>query len=65
MLLDKDGIFYANGRLKSLLRAGGDGTEGSKQPIHVKPELAKKGTWAHIKNEERKHQRKYIKDLEK
>jgi hypothetical protein len=46
ILIDKDGEFYADGRLKVLLQAGGNGSPNSKKFIPTKVELVKKGTWA-------------------
>ena len=46
VLLDKDGLYYADGRLKFLLEAGGNGKIGSKKKVIV-DDSAVKGTWAY------------------
>ena len=61
MLLDKDGLFYADGRLKELLKAGGNGQPGSKKQI-IDKDPTHKGTWAHAKSQQKKEQRKYLKE---
>lgn len=46
VLLDKDGLYYADGRLKFLLEAGGTGKAGSKKRVVV-DDSSVKGTWAY------------------
>ena len=46
VLLDKDGLYYADGRLKFLLEAGGNGKPGSRKKVIV-DDSAVKGTWAY------------------
>ena len=55
ILIDKDGEFYADGRLKQLLQAGGDGSPNSKKLIPRKDDVTKKGSWAnHLESKKKK-----------
>ena len=57
-------FFYADGRLKELLKAGGNGLPGSKRAIANKADPTIKGTWAHAKSQTKKDQKKYLKTAE-
>jgi hypothetical protein len=63
ILIDKDGEFYADGRLKVLLQAGGDGSPNSKKIIPNKTDSAKKGTWANQQQLESKRRRRNVADV--
>jgi hypothetical protein len=62
ILIDKDGEFYADGRLKELLQAGGNGSPNSKKVIPTKTDSTKKGTWANQQHLESKRKKRYVAD---
>jgi hypothetical protein len=57
VLLDKDGTYYSNNRLKELLILGGTGVPGSKPSLAKKVEMRVTEQYRHKKSQKNKFQK--------